>query len=394
MVRRSGVLLVNLGTPASPAVGDVRRYLREFLSDPYVLDIPAVARKLLLECVILPTRPKKSAAAYASIWTEAGSPLRFHGEALRDLVRTELAAAELRSADGATVEVVGVELGMRYGAPSIRAGLEALVAAGADAVVVLPLFPQHSKSAWTSAVAKVHTELGAMRAMLPTSVVPPFYDAPAFLDAAAEVAAPVLAEFGPDRVMMSFHGLPERHIREADLFEPRGHCLASADCCEAIGEHNRFCYRAQSFATARGLAARLGLEAVQSAGAGEAPGGGGGAAAYEVAFQSRLGRTPWIRPFTDERLTQLPAEGVKRLAVLCPSFVADCLETLEEIGIRAEADFRAHGGEALCLVPCVNAAPAWGRGVADLVRAALVGAGANSAQSRDLPRCGESASPL
>ena len=338
---RTAVLLVNLGTPDAPDPGPVRRYLREFLSDPYVLDIPAVPRKALLELVILPTRPKKSAEAYRQVWTDEGSPLLVHGKALRAALAEELGDA-----------VCAVELGMRYGNPSIGSALDRVLEAGADELVVLPLFPQYSQSAWQSAVAKVESECAARTTHLPMRVVAPFYDAPAFLDAVVAVARPALDGFGADRVLMSFHGLPERHVQKTDL-APDGapHCLAASGCCASIVTANRFCYRAQSYATARGIAAGLGL----------------GDADFEVAFQSRLGRTPWIKPYTDERVTAMPSEGVRRLAVLCPSFVADCLETIEEIGMRAKEDFVAAGGEDLLLVPCVNAAPEWVTGVGDLL---------------------------
>jgi len=192
-------------------------------------------------------------------------------------------------------------------------------------------------------------------------VVPPFFDAPAFLDAFAAVGRPVLAESRADHVLFSFHGLPERQIRKSD---PSGtHCLATPTCCDAEVSANRWCYRAQCFATARGLATRLGLAPEQ----------------WTVSFQSRLGRTPWIRPYTDLLLPELAGKGVRRLAVYCPAFVADCLETLEEIGIRGKADFLRHGGESLTLVPSLNSHPAWVRGLVQWVRATAVDGEAGAA---------------
>src|SRR6185503_5051612 len=184
----------------------------------------------------------------------------------------------------------------------------------------------------------------------PVATVPPFYDDPGFLDAFVAVAAPGLLELRPDHVLFSFHGLPERHIRKADA--SRAHCLASDSCCDAIGSVNRSCYRAQCFATARGLAERLALEPAE----------------WGVSFQSRLGRDPWIRPFTDEVIPALAARGVRRLAVFCPAFVADCLETLEEIAMDARDEFREHGGEELRLVPSLNSHPIWVEAAAHLVR--------------------------
>jgi ferrochelatase len=337
--RTTGVLLVNLGTPASPHVGDVRRYLREFLSDPRVIDLPAPLRWLLLRAVILPFRPRRSAHAYASVWTPQGSPLLVHSRALAEGVAKALGPGHR------------VELAMRYGEPSIGGALDRLDAEGVERIVVLPLFPQYAASAGGSALEAVYREAGRRWNVPPIDALPPFYDDPGFLRALAEVARPHLERFRPDHVLVSFHGLPERHVRRSD--RSGSHCLARADCCDAIDPANRDCYRAHCFATARGLAGRLALPAER----------------WSVAFQSRLGRTPWIRPYTDLRLPELAGAGVRRLAVACPSFVADCLETLEEIGIRARAQWRELGGEDLLLVPCPNAHPLWVETVAGWIRA-------------------------
>ncbi len=326
---RDGLLLVNLGTPDAPRTPEVRRYLREFLSDPRVFDMHPVKRALVLELFILPFRPRRSAEAYRQIWGERGSPLLFHGEDL---------AAKLRARLGPEV---AVELAMRYQNPSIASALDRLRDAGADRVVVVPLFPQYSSAAWGSAVEKVFAD-AAVRWNVPTlEVVAPFYDHPAFLDATAEIARRERASFDADYFLMSFHGLPERHITKSDLSGGR-HCLRDG-CCASIGPANRFCYRAQCFATARGIAQRLGLAEGR----------------WEVTFQSRLGRDPWIQPFTDVRVIELARAGVKRLAVLSPAFVADCLETLEELALRAREDFVRHGGEDLRLVPSLNSEEVW-----------------------------------
>ena len=336
----NGLLLINLGTPDDPHPPAVRRYLAEFLSDPRVIDINAVGRWLLLHGIILRTRPKKSAEAYHKIWTDRGSPLLLHGEDLAAAVAARLGPAWR------------VELAMRYGRPSLPAALDRLEAAGATRVVVLPLYPQYASSSTGSTLERVYSLAGARPVTPALAVVPDFFDDPGFLDAVADVARAPLAAFRPDHVLMSFHGVPERQVRATDLGP--SHCLATDSCCAAIGPANRACYRAQCFATARGLAPRLGV----------GPGG------YTVAFQSRLGRTPWIRPYTDELLVSLARGGTRRLAVLCPSFVADCLETLEEIGLRARETFIAAGGEDLLALPCVNAAPAWADAVAALARRA------------------------
>lgn len=340
MSRKVGVLLVNLGTPDAPQPSEVRRYLRDFLSDPRVIDINPVVRWLLLKIIILPLRPRRSAEAYAKIWGEGGSPLLTNGYALRDAV-------------GQRLGEIPIALAMRYGNPSIKAGLDQLHAQGCDHLVVVPLYPQYASSSTGSTVEAVYREAGRRWNTPFVSVVPPFFDDLRFVEAFAQVAQPVLDELQPDHVLMSFHGLPERHMKKSD--PTRRHCLWSADCCNKLVDANRNCYRAQCFATAQALAGRLAL-----------PEEG-----WSVCFQSRLGRDPWIRPYTDERLVELAKAGVERVAVMCPAFVADCLETLEEIGIRAEADFKAAGGKALRLVPSLNAHPAWVDAVVGLVHDSL-----------------------
>jgi len=323
-----GILLTNLGTPEAPQTTEVRRYLHEFLSDPRVIDINPALRWILLHLIILRTRPQKSAAAYRQIWTDEGSPLLVHSRALTEAIQERMPP-------------VPVALAMRYGEPSIAAGLAQLEQAGCDRILVVPLYPHYAASSTGSTVEEVY-RLASERWNTPfIQVVGPFYDHPAFIDALAQVGAPILRELEPEHVLYSFHGLPERHVQKSDM--TGAHCLASPTCCDAICPANRNCYRAQCFATARALSARLGLDASQAT----------------VTFQSRLGRTVWIRPYTDQVLPQLARRGVKRLAVFCPAFVADCLETLEEIGIRANEDFRAAGGEELRLVPGLNATPVW-----------------------------------
>ncbi len=334
----TGLLLLNLGTPDEPTTGAVRRYLRQFLSDPRVLDINPVGRALLLNVVILPTRPSKSAHAYRVIWNERGSPLLYHS---RDLAE----AVAARLGDGWKVA-----LGMRYGNPSIAAAHAELRAAGVDRIVVLPLFPQYASSSTGSALEETLRIAGAELTVLPIDVVPAFYDDPGFVDAFVAVGRAALVDFAADHVLMSFHGLPERHMKNGD--PTGGHCLRADDCCATIVAANRHCYRAQSYATARSLAAGLAL-----------PDGG-----WSVSFQSRLGRTPWIKPYTDHVIDELARAGKKRVAVMCPAFVADCLETLEEIGLRARDDFRAAGGKELALVPSLNATPTWVDCVVDLAR--------------------------
>jgi ferrochelatase len=334
-----GLLLVNLGTPDAPRTAEVRRYLAEFLSDPRVVDLNPVGRWLLLHGVILRFRPRKSAHAYQQIWTERGSPLLFHSQDLAAGVRARLGA-------GWTVA-----LGMRYGQPSLAQALGELEAAQCDRLTVLPLYPQYSAAATGSTVEAV-LKLVQDRWVTPElDVIGAFYEHPAFVRAFVEVARPVFAAARPDHVLMSFHGVPERHVRKATPSSTW--CQQRDGCCDAIRADNRHCYRAQCFATARALARGLGLSDLE----------------WTVGFQSRLGRDPWIKPYTDEILVDLARRGHKRVAVLCPAFVADCLETLEEIGLRGVEAFRAAGGESLTLVPSLNSHPAWVDAVAEIAGA-------------------------
>ena len=322
---RQAVLLVNLGSPASPRAADVKPYLDEFLMDPYVLDIPAPLRALLVRGVILNTRPAKSAAAYAQIWTAEGSPLVV-------ISRRTQAALEAQMH-------VPAGLAMRYGEPSIAHGIAELLerAGEIDELVVVPLYPQY-------AMASTKTvEVAVAAALAATSVryrfVPAFFGDPGYLDALAARARDGIPA-GTQHVLFSYHGIPKRHLRKVD---PTGaHCLASADCCSPPSIAHATCYRHQIIATTEGIAQRLGLD----------PG------AYSFAFQSRLGGG-WLEPFSDRELIELPQRGVTRLAVICPSFVADCLETLEEMSIRGRASFLAAGGESFTYVPCLNDDPDW-----------------------------------
>lgn len=347
----TGVLLVQLGTPRSPALADVRNYLREFLSDPRVITLPAPLRWLLVNGVIAPFRARRSAAAYRKIWGAAGkmwgpageelaSPLLFHSEALRAALQAKLGAG------------FRVALGMRYGAPKLSAALHKLI--GCRRIIVLPLFPQTAESTTGSAIARVrelHRQLFGKDSGPPLTPINSFADNPGFASAVAAVVRPLLAESTPDHVLFSYHGLPESHVRAQD--RTGAHCLARADCCEINAPPHRECYRGQCFATTRAVARLLDLPAQR----------------YSTAFQSRLAGARWIAPYTDKVLPQLAADGAKKLLVLCPSFAADCLETLEEIGLRARAQWRECGGEQFALAPCVNASPAFVDALAALARA-------------------------
>ena len=323
------VLLVNLGSPDSPTEADVRRYLREFLMDGRVLDAPWPIRFCVVNFTILPTRPKESAHAYSTIWTDEGSPLVVTSRHVRRLLQDRLS--------------VPVELAMRYQNPSIESAVTSLAAKGVDQTFLIPLFPHYAMSSYESAVVRVQEVARRIAPGMTVEVMPPYYDHPDYIKALIASASDSLAQ-PHDHVLFSFHGLPERHMRKAD---PTGnHCLASPNCCETPSMAHKTCYRAQCFKTVRDFVAGAKIPVGK----------------YSVSFQSRLGREPWMQPYTDEVIVQLAQSGVKRLLVLCPAFVSDCLETLEEIGMRGRDSFVKAGGTSLTLVPCMNEHPAVDRG--------------------------------
>ncbi|EWC40090.1 ferrochelatase [Pseudomonas stutzeri] len=321
------LLLVNLGSPASTEVADVRRYLNQFLMDPYVVDLPWPLRRLLVS-LILVKRPEQSAHAYASIWWPEGSPLVVLSRRLQEAVRPHWTKGP-------------VELAMRYGEPSIENTLTRLAGQGITQVTLAPLYPQFADSTTTTVIEEARRVIRERGLGVQLSILQPFYDQPEYLEALAASARPHLQQ--PfDHLLLSFHGLPERHLHKTD---PTGsHCLKRDDCCQrAEGEVLAGCYRAQCMRTAAGFAARAGLRDDQ----------------WSVSFQSRLGRAKWIEPYTETRLDELAGQGVKRLLVMCPAFVSDCIETLEEIGDRGREQFVEAGGEELVLVPCLNTHEDW-----------------------------------
>jgi ferrochelatase len=329
-----GVLLINLGTPDSPSVRDVRRYLREFLSDPRVLTLSPLGRWLLLNLVILPTRPRQTARAYAQIWREEGSPLLLNCRALCGAVAERLGSG------------YQTELAMRYAEPNIGSALERLQHAGAKKVFVLPLFPQYAEAATGSAVARVEEETRRLGNPFELVVHGDFYDDPGFIEAQAECIRSLLTARQWDHVLFSYHGLPEAQLKSI------AGCLSDEKCCDEDGALGRRCYRAQCFGTTRALSDALGLEA-------------GG---YSSSFQSRLTREPWILPYTDHVLPELYADGKRRLLVVCPAFTADNLETLEEVGIRLRKQWKELGGDDFALASCVNDSPRFVRAISDWAR--------------------------
>ena len=336
-----GLLLVNLGSPEAPTAEAVKPYLSEFLMDPDVIDIPAILRWPLVHWVIVPKRSKASAELYRKIWTTNGSPLLHHSRQFAAALRHELR-------DRPTLRI---ELAMRYGNPGIREGLERLRLKELDRLVVFPLYPQYAQSSTLTVQTKVQQVLGQMGISAPSPEwIAPFYADKGFIEAERSVSSGPLESFNPDFSLFSFHGLPERHLKRLHPV-----CLSRESCCDRITEDNQNCYRAQCFNTARAMAEALKIPREK----------------YSVSFQSRLGRTPWIQPFTDVVIQELPQRGVQRLAVFCPSFVADCLETLDEIENRERDRFLKAGGKELQLIPSLNDDPSWIRAVAEIVKRAL-----------------------
>jgi ferrochelatase len=323
---KSGVLLVNLGSPDSPSVPDVRRYLREFLMDGRVLDAPWPIRFCIVHLAILPTRPKRSAEAYQKVWTSEGSPLTVVSKRVCSLLAQRFDFP--------------IELAMRYQNPSIPVALSRLRDAGVQDLLVFPLFPHYAMSSYESAVERVKEIAANLAPQMRLSVQPPFYNDSDYLQALVANAQPYINS-GFDHLLFSFHGIPERHLRKSD---PTGHhCLQNANCCQTPSPAHERCYRAQCLQTARAFVERAAIPADK----------------YSVAFQSRLGREPWLSPYTDHELIRLGREGVKKLLVICPSFVSDCLETIEEIGMRGRDSFLGEGGKELIRIPCLNDHPLW-----------------------------------
>ncbi len=321
-----GVLLVNLGSPDSPSVHDVRKYLREFLMDGRVLDAPWPVRFCVVNFAILPSRPKESAHAYEKIWTPSGSPLVVTSRHVREKLSARVA--------------VPVELAMRYQNPSILSALKKLAERQVTQLLVIPLFPHFAMSSFETAAVRVKELAARWTPQIKVEIQPPYFDAPEYI-AALVASAKNHLDAGYDHLLFSFHGIPERHLRKAD---PTGcHCLQVENCCEVASPAHATCYRAQCFKSVAAFVAEAGVPKEK----------------YSVAFQSRLGKEPWLKPYSDFEIEKFPTRGIKKLLVICPAFVSDCLETIEEIGIRGRESFLKAGGENLTLIPCMNEHPQW-----------------------------------
>ena len=330
---KTGVLLINLGTPSNCDPKSVYAYLKQFLNDPRVIDLPKLVRTILVNGIIIPFRYKQSAHAYRQIWTDKGSPLLTNSQALVHAVSKELDTT------------MQVELGMRYGNPSIESAIEKLK--GCQKIIAIPLFPQYSSAATGSAVEELLRILGSQWNIPEIIVNRDFFNNPDFIHAYASIIKTHLNDTKIDRLIFSYHGLPERHIEKSAC---KSVCSRES-ACPKLSQHNTYCYRAQCYETSRLIAHELNLNAKD----------------YVVSFQSRLGRTPWIKPYTDLILKELRDQGAANIAIVCPSFVSDCLETLEEINIRARADWRALGGSEFIFIPCLNHDPMWVKGLVKII---------------------------
>lgn len=330
---KKGVLLINLGTPDSAEPRAVYRYLKQFLNDPRVIDLPHVIRWVLINLLVIPKRYKKSSKAYQKIWTEQGSPLLVNSVNLEHALSAELG------------EGYKVALGMRYGNPSISLALASLKDCGE--IIAIPLFPQYSSAATGSAIENLMLHLAKGWNIPQLFIKRDFYDHPGFIKAYAEVIKQNTANKAIDFFIFSYHGLPERHVVKSHC-----HTLCNRiDACPDMDISNQYCYRAQCYSTSKLLAKALNLTQDQ----------------YAVAFQSRLGRTPWIKPYTDQLLPTLREKGINNIAVVCPSFVADCLETVEEVNIQIREQWAALGGQAFTFIPCLNDHPAWVKALGNIV---------------------------
>ena len=327
-MKDTGLILVNLGSPDSYEVADVRTYLRQFLMDERVIDAPYLIRKMIVEGFVLPFRPKKSAEAYRSVWMKEGAPLKVLTEnfrqAIKPLVDLPMAVA------------------MRYGKPGPLNALRELEEQHPhlSAILIAPLYPHYAMSSYETAFLHVVEEIKSLRKDLKFKVLLPFYDERAYIEALGNSIAPYL-EKTYDHVLFSYHGLPVRHLKKSD--PTKSHCYQVDQCCDVKSEAWNFCYKHQVIQTTRLVASRLKIPAHK----------------FSYSFQSRLGSDQWIKPFTDEQLKKFPNQGIKNLLVVCPAFVSDCLETLEEIALRGKQSFLDAGGESFNTIPCLNTSLNW-----------------------------------
>ncbi len=317
-----GVLLVNLGSPDSTDPKDVKKYLDEFLMDPRVIDVPHWARTLLVRGIILNTRPKKSAEAYQKIWWKEGSPLIVISERLQKKVQERVN--------------IPVALAMRYGSMTIKKGLQELVDKGVKHILVMPLYPQFAMATTETINVKVEELRNEFFPGLEITSLPAFYDQDDYIEVLSQSIQEQLKGKEIEHLLFSYHGVPERHIRKSDV--TNGHCKIDGKCCVTPSEAHQFCYRHQCLETTRKVAEKLNLKE----------------GTYSTSFQSRLGFDPWLQPYTDRTIERFGKNGIKKMAIVTPAFVSDCLETLEEIAMEGEEIFHEVGGKEFTTIPCLN----------------------------------------
>ena len=334
---RKGVLLMNLGSPDSTEVKDVRRYLNEFLMDERVIDMPYLSRLFLVKGLITPFRAPKSAEAYRTIWTKEGSPLI--------ILTKQLQAALQQQVD------LPIEIAMRYGNPTVKHAFDELlkIEPQLEEVIAVPLYPHYAMSSYETAVESAKEIHAKNKYPFKLEFIKPYYNEPDYIEALAENMKPFLQQ-EYDHILFSYHGIPERHLIKADT--TGCHCLKTENCCSTPSAAHATCYRHQCYTTTKLVTEKLGIPKDK----------------YSISFQSRLGRDPWLKPYTDFRLIDMPKEGIKKILILCPAFVSDCLETLEEIEERGKETFIEAGGESYQMIPCLNVHPLWVKTIAGWVK--------------------------
>lgn len=322
-----GVLLVNLGSPDSTNPKDVKRYLDEFLMDPRVIDVPRWARILLVRGIILNTRPKQSAAAYKKIWWEEGSPLIVISERIQKKIQQKT--------------TLPIALAMRYGSMTLKKGLQELVDKGVDEVLVVPLYPQFAMATTETIEVAIEALQKKYFPQLEISSLPAFYNKPEYIEVLSKSISETIQGLDYDHLLFSYHGVPERHIRKRDI--TKSHCKIDKTCCVTPSPAHQFCYRHQCLETTRLVVEKLNLKA----------------GTYSTSFQSRLGFDPWLQPYTDRTIERLGKAGIKKMAIVTPAFVSDCLETLEEIAMEGAEIFHEVGGKEFTTIPCLNDRDDW-----------------------------------
>ena len=330
-----GVLLINLGSPESPTPKDVKPYLDEFLMDKYVIDVPFLLRALLVRGIILRNRPEKSAEAYKKIWWEEGSPLVVLSQRMHEKVKP--------------MTNIPVSLAMRYGNPNILSGLQELADKGVTEVLLFPLYPHHAMSSTVTVLEKAEEIRKKHFPEMTFSHIPAFYNKPDYIKNLSDSIKNHLEKIDYDHLLFSYHGLPERHIKKTDI--TKSHCKIDGSCCNTPSPAHEFCYRHQCYETTKLVVKQLGIPEGK----------------YSVTFQSRLAGDKWLEPYTDIEVNKMPEKGIKKLAVVTPAFVADCLETLEEIALEAKHQFIAHGGEEFTAIPCLNDSDDWCKTVSNWI---------------------------